>query len=181
LRLAYFKTQYNNKISPPRGGLNKERGVMEIIIKSVRQVVPVIKKEPKKWNIISIRDSNSEHASHILDAEKDALDILPLYFDDLYEKDAHKGRGLLPQYNQIKEAITWAKDKDDILVQCEGGISRSAALAYIIACSKMHIQKALKVWNTNLHYPNAYIVKIGSVLLDSPEIYELFMKKMMEG
>src|SRR6516225_5723004 len=59
---------------------------------------------------------------------------------------------------QISHAIDWAKDKDDLIVACRVGRSRSSAMAYIIACSKEKPEDAILVLDMFLHQPNRLII-----------------------
>jgi len=93
--------------------------------------------------------------------------MLVLKFDDCFEK-SHGGA--LATENDVKKALEWAKGKNDILVHCLAGISRSSAMAYIIGCQRMVPGVALKFLNFNIHSPNPLIVWLGSKIIGNPEI-----------
>lgn len=71
-----------------------------------------------------------------------------------------------PQEEHIREILEWAKDRPgDLHVTCRAGISRSSAVAYLIACTRMAPEEAVKVLDPARHMPNELILKIGSKLI----------------
>ena len=73
----------------------------------------------------------------------------------------------------ISDAIKWAADKDDVVVSCTVGVSRSPAIAYAIAAAQRGHQEAMAVLNPKLHMPNSLIIRLTAVLLKQPEIVTL--------
>ena len=66
------------------------------------------------------------------------------------------------------------------------GISRSSAIAYLIACTRMPEKKALEMLDYSNHYPNRHIVYLGASILGRESVYrecmdwlELADKKLM--
>ena len=74
----------------------------------------------------------------------------------------------------IEEVLRWSKGKNKFLVHCWAGISRSAAIAYLIACSKMPVTDAVKILNPKQHKPNRLILKFGEEILRKNNIIETF-------
>jgi predicted protein tyrosine phosphatase len=77
--------------------------------------------------------------------------------------------------DQIKQIIEWAKDKDDIIVACRAGISRSSAVAYLVESSKRGPEEAIKILDMAWHQPNPTVVKVGSKILGE-QVNEVFQK-----
>jgi predicted protein tyrosine phosphatase len=140
----------------------------EIEIRNITGAVEAVLKDKNKWSVVSIRDSVSKKAP--VDSFKDLCQgMLPLIFDDVYHPEFHKGSHF-PTMEDVKQALDWAKDKTSILVHCHAGISRSSAIAYLIACQRVGPKEAIKLLNIHNHWPNILIVKFGAILLGDPEI-----------
>jgi predicted protein tyrosine phosphatase len=105
-----------------------------------------------------------------------AMDHVYLEFYDLKKKsDSHRA----PRHEDVKQAIDWYNalktgflndQRTHTVVSCTAGISRSAALAYVLACTDVVPEQAVNVWNPRLHYPNRYIVSLGAEILGQPEM-----------
>ncbi len=93
--------------------------------------------------------------------------ILLVKFDDIQE--AWRGRKLATT-KDIRQILNWSKDKDGIVVHCQAGASRSAAVAYLIECLQTTPKEALGILNPNQHSPNMHIVRMGAKILRNPEI-----------
>jgi predicted protein tyrosine phosphatase len=70
-----------------------------------------------------------------------------------------------PQPKHIWEALNWASDKQDIYVACRAGVSRSSAIAYLIACTRMTPEQAVLILDPDRHIPNELLIKHGSRIL----------------
>ncbi len=101
-----------------------------------------------------------------------AIDHLVLSFDDI---EVPYGIYLPASIEDITEGLKWAENKEEIAIACAAGISRSSAMAYIIACSRMNPDEALKYLNKEIHSPNQWMVKLGSQILNNPEILLIFL------
>lgn len=145
----------------------------EIEIRNRTGAVMEVLKNRGKWFVISIRDA--EETSAPIDAFKDLCQgILALNFDDVYDQRKHSDYKL-PSMADVKSVIEWSRGKDQILVHCHAGISRSSAMAYLIACDKVGAQAAVGVLNPFLHWPNPLIVKMGGEFLGDPKVEEGFI------
>jgi predicted protein tyrosine phosphatase len=96
-----------------------------------------------------------------------ATHSLMLQFDDIEKKE---NRFVLPTKDDVEAALNFANDKDNIVVSCTGGISRSSAIAFLIVAKREGIEEALKILNPKLHFPNSLIIELGAKLLKKPEI-----------
>ncbi len=93
--------------------------------------------------------------------------ILRVKFDDIQE--AWRGRKLATA-KDIRRILEWCKEKDGIVVHCQAGVSRSAAVAYLIECLQTPPQKALGILDPKQHSPNMHIIRLGAKILRNPEI-----------
>ena len=148
---------------------------MNITIHSEDSAVWEITASPGRWHVISIREGETSLVDKVADL---CLSLLKLKFHDIWlERHAESGRYKLATQDQIREAIDWSKGKDDILVHCAAGVSRSSATAYVIACASMSPQEAMdRFINKNFHSPNEHIVRLGSEILAEEEILRVWKK-----
>lgn len=143
---------------------------MNIQIMSALDAQKLIQKNPNQ-NMISIRSVMGFKPFGINWDNFNQPNVLTLYFDDVFGLN-YKNMGFkIVESKDIKKAINWAKYKDDIVIHCTQGISRSAALAYIIACFKVGPKEAIKILDPNWHVPNEKIIELGyNILNKDPEI-----------
>ena len=135
---------------------------------------------PGKWAVISIRDAGATDAP--VDAVRDlAVDVLVLIFDDVWNMKHEQMGFTLATEGQIRQALEFAKGKDAVLVHCHAGVSRSSAVAFIVACQEMDPSEAIKLIDFNLHFPNEHIVKIGASILGDDRVFEAFLSKFGKG
>ena len=122
------------------------------------------------WNIVSIRDS--DHAAILYqdfdDCRRNYREIISETFDDIIgESDVlHRADA-----EQVRRILEWSERKGKIAVHCHMGISRSSAIAYLIACTRMPVKKALEVLDSSMHYPNRHIVFLGASILGRESVY----------
>lgn len=123
--------------------------------------------------IIAIGETHSDDVLRLADVAKNCL---LLRFDDV-----ETARDGCVTADHVRQALDWAADKGDLSVACRAGISRSAALAYLIAAVRSTPKEATAIWDMDLHQPNRLVVKVGSQLLNDPaiqEAYDLWMAKV---
>lgn len=142
-----------------------------ISIKSRRNAIAFIKENPDH-PIIAIGETMSDS---VLKLSSIANNCLLLRFNDVSEPIA-SFHHVLPEH--ISQAMDFAKDKEDLVVACAMGISRSSALAYIIACSK---GQGLEVLDPKIHRPNPLVVKTGSQFLEREEVYKNYCRWMRDN
>lgn len=102
-----------------------------------------------------------------------AKSCLQLAFDDL---DFPRPGYVLCNKDHLQQAFDFAKGKDEILVTCAVGVSRSSAVAYVLACVADSPREALKILDPGVHDPNLLIVKLGAEMLKKPEMVEEILK-----
>ena len=96
-----------------------------------------------------------------------AKNRLMLQFDDIEYEITNC---VAPTKEHVQQALDFSEGKDDIIVSCNAGISRSAATAFLIACKKYGMDKAFEILNPKLHCPNALIIRHGSEILNIPDL-----------
>lgn len=102
-----------------------------------------------------------------------ATEVLHLVFDDT----DFDGEKTAPQQHHVETALEFANEREDLIVCCHAGISRSAALAYVIECSRVvHPAMAVGIWNKQRHHPNRRVVHLGSVVLNDPNVDKYYTK-----
>ncbi len=75
------------------------------------------------------------------------------------------------QKQHIEKTLEWSENKERILIACHLGVSRSSAIALLIATKEWGFEKAVKILIPKLHMPNRLILKLGGEMLNLP-IYE---------
>jgi len=128
---------------------------------------------PTDFNIVSIRSSYlSPYDYFALEKfRKNYKDIIIETFDDIQQPEPG---WILPSKEPIKRILEWTKDRRNIAVHCTAGISRSPAIAYLAACQRCKPKNALEVLNPMLHFPNRFIVRLGSEILNDESILTEF-------
>lgn len=146
----------------------------EIAIFSLDDMLELIAFSRTDWNIVSIRDS--EHSPILYGAFEECREnyreIIVERFDDiLNESDTL----CIADTGHVRRILEWSVGKRKIAVHCHMGISRSSAIAYLIACARMPEDKALGVLDFGIHFPNRHIVLLGAVLLGRESVYHKYM------
>jgi predicted protein tyrosine phosphatase len=98
--------------------------------------------------------------------------LLHLEFDD--QTRARSGV-VLPTADDVRRALEWSVGYQRLVVCCHAGISRSSALAYVIACRDHPPEEALGVLSPRCHYPNSLIVRLGAIALGNEAVYTAFV------
>lgn len=140
---------------------------MKVEILNHIQLLQRVNLEPKQHDVLFIGNDWANVDQDIAEKIKEkSLNFKALWFDDIkrpVEGFVH------PKEDHIKEAIEYAKDKDTLLVACKAGVSRSAATAYVICCSKMKPEEATKILN-NGHWPNELVIEHGVSILNNEDV-----------
>jgi predicted protein tyrosine phosphatase len=148
---------------------------MSIIIASRTKSRELAANEPGKYNIISILEPDMEAPPEV---STHAKAYLPLNFHDIeYARQGY----VHPTEQHVEDAIHWARGKDDLVVACRAGISRSSAIAYLIQCEEHHPRLATAILTPLRHHPNSLIVKLGSKLLKNQDILDEYHRWMQES
>jgi len=128
----------------------------------------LLEREPSTWDLIIILDSGLVETPFIREYSKRHL---CLKFDDIVEPAANK---CVVAQNDVARALRFARTSDKLIVSCRAGQSRSAALAYLVACQSWGAERALGVLDPTRHIPNRLVVSLGDRLLGDPEVLDRF-------
>ena len=148
---------------------------LAIAIRSEEFAVFDVLERPAAFHVVSIRDFGSESAP-VDEVASLCLSMCVVNFDDLSDdelptqEDIKSHRVCFPQREHLEAVLEYAEGKSPLLVHCAAGISRSSAVAYVIACNRVSPQEALGVLSPKLHWPNDRIVRLGADLLGNPEM-----------
>lgn len=123
------------------------------------------------YPIIAIGESDNNAVNEKIVSK--AKNCLRLIFDDT---ELVSGSRKSVEDDQIRQAIEWAKDKDDLIVACAAGISRSSAIAYLVGCSKADPEEAIKILDLKEHQPNQLVIYRGIKVLGNKKIEDVFQK-----
>jgi predicted protein tyrosine phosphatase len=170
------------------GGLRMRKDYGEMFLKPFQNIplaafsieeMENLLENPFDGYVLSLREPISSNWYMKIDklAKKNCKGMLVLEFEDS-DHDIPGCR--VPQKEDVEAMLKWSKDiditKDKIAVHCTAGVSRSSASAYIIACSKMPIEKALGCLCVYWHDPNWRIVGFGADILGS-DVYNKAREK----
>ena len=80
----------------------------------------------------------------------------------------------MPTLDEIRAAIEFAASSENLMVCCRAGQSRSAAIAFVIACQRLGPETACQLLDPERHIPNSLIVDLGARLIDDLDVFHLF-------
>lgn len=128
----------------------------------------VLQSFPKEFDALIINGPGDTLPSYVPELANEHLN---LQFHDIV---APRENMTLPQKHHIEKALAWAKGREKLMVACHAGISRSSATAFVIACQEWGIDDAVKIFDPNIHMPNARIVWLGSQILENSRVWDVF-------
>jgi predicted protein tyrosine phosphatase len=130
----------------------------------------VLDKHPKEFDAIIINGPEDSVPDYVPDSTNNHLH---LQFDDVIFDYGHMVK---PEKHHVAKALEWAKGRNDIVVACHAGISRSSAIAYAIVCQEHNIEDALSILDPERHQPNKRIVYLAAKILNNPFIWDKFVE-----
>lgn len=157
----------------------------KIRIMSRLEMAETAKSAPHTHHIIIIRDPNEatvwdeDHRNRkfrqaICQAAEDGManakSFVVLEFHDFWK--LIPGVQLVTK-DDVQKALDFAKDKDEIIVACAAGISRSSATAYAIARSEASVVEAMTILDKDKHWPNRLVLEYGERILKLPLVDEI--------
>ena len=147
----------------------------DISIFSLDTMIDLITRRRTNYNIVSIRSSNFPDSEYSAFEEycHNYKDIITEVFDDIESPDP--GFKVV-EPEQIERILNWSKVKKNIAVHCTAGISRSSAIAYLIACTRMPPAKAIRILDGTTHSPNDLVLYYGIKILGNFAVYDEYLK-----
>lgn len=127
-------------------------------------------REPCRWDVIAILDSESELNPFVME---NARRCLVLYFDDI-ERPMQGYQHVTSKH--IDQAIVFAKDSERLLITCRAGQSRSVALAFVLAFQHFGLPAAIDMLNAKRHIPNQFLIREASLRTDCLEMVTAFQE-----
>ncbi len=142
---------------------------MEIQIKGHETIQGLIKEQYRQYDVVLYTNSDYEVPRMI---ETHAKEMIHLPYDDV---DWARHTQVAPDLAMVNRFLEWTKDRKKLISCCHAGVSRSSATAYIIASREWGPKVALSILRPHKHWPNRRIVWFGSVALENPEIWDVFV------
>ena len=126
-----------------------------------------LKANPKELDAIIICNSNHPEPNYLKDLTKS---YLVMRFDDVAGpwKSA-----VVPTKEHVEKMLNWSEGKENMLIACHAGISRSSATALLIAVKNWGMDKGFGVLEKHKHNPNPLIASYGSGILGVDVHYKL--------
>ena len=141
---------------------------MKIVIQNYLAASSLLEQEPHVWDAIVILDSGMMQTDFVA---TNARRHLYLRFDDVVAATTSRRP---PTINDIRKALDFAANSENLLVSCRAGQSRSVATAFLIAFQQMGSEAALSLLNPKRYSPNSLIVRLGEQLVDDPMMLSMF-------
>lgn len=110
--------------------------------------------EPGKYSAVVIHEVGNY--TDVADIVQNCKHALVLEMDDRISDRAGS-----PTKEQVESAINSGYD----IVACKQGVSRSAAIAFLIECKKTSPKEAIQILDYRKHFPNELILKHGLDIL----------------
>ena len=159
---------------------------MNIVIRSAEDAFDEVHLSPRnKWHVISLRDHDKVDSAPVDVVADKTVEMLVMGIDDLWLESQANDDGF-PTREHLERILAWVKirDRRNLLVHCTAGVSRSASVAFLIACTLEPPEVAIKRLDVLKHFPNEHIMKLGSEILDNPRIHEVgleFLKSAVDA
>jgi predicted protein tyrosine phosphatase len=160
----------------------KGENAVNIEIFSAENAVKEIKQHSKKWHVVSLRDCKYGGDTHNLDGlDEDTKGIFIKKFDDVSHMKYKMMGYTPPEQSDIEDILNWVKvvQPKNLMVHCWAGVSRSSATAYVIACTIMEPEEAIKLLIPGKHIPNEMIIEYGASILNNRNIWLTYARKFV--
>ena len=144
---------------------------MEIKILGRTELEQFVAKNSKQYDVVYYTHSSSPPIKLI---EENVNESLHMPVDDIdhYEYKTH----VSPTAESVKKFLDFGKGRKKLICACAAGVSRSSSTALVIAAQNCGVQAAFDYIDPDKHWPNRLNVYIGSILLDSPKLWQEYAK-----
>lgn len=143
---------------------------MNIVIRSYLSGSYLLEREPNKWDAIIILDSGIKHTDFVA---SHARNHVYLRFDDV---DTGIRGKRPPTIDDIRLALEFAAQSDNVLVCCRAGQARSAAMAFLISYQRLGPDTATRLLHPQRHRPNSLIIDLGARVIQDASLIPTFHK-----
>lgn len=147
---------------------------MKITICGHRKAAEILAETPNQRDIIFISSPDAKFAvegsARIAGLARECCEIL---FNDIAYP---MGSLEHPEPHHVQKALDFAKGKDNLIVACQAGISRSSAIAFVIQAAEVGLLEAFKILNPLVHQPNSLVIKHGAKLLGEQDMMAMMDK-----
>jgi predicted protein tyrosine phosphatase len=130
-----------------------------------KPTLPLVLNSVPDLDAIIITNHATEFPAWIAEKVKS---YLHLRFDDINHNPGPPW--IPPAQEHIEKALEFAKDKTKIVVACHAGVSRSSAIAYMIASRVWGTEEALSILKPGTHWPNPTLIQIGQQMFPTERI-----------
>lgn len=123
-------------------------------------------------NVILLRGTNLDKWEvEIADKIVKKVKYVKQYFFDDIEHPLLNYK--MPSKEDVYSILEFATHNKNVIVSCKTGFTKSPAIAYIISCLFQDPEFAISVLKST-DLPNSEIVRLGSIYMNDPSIYEYF-------
>jgi predicted protein tyrosine phosphatase len=148
---------------------------MKIVIRNYLSGSLLLEREPRIWDAIVILDRVATPTDFVA---KQARRHLYLRFDDI--ESSMDGKRI-PSTDDVRSAVQFSSESENILVCCRAGQSRSAAIAFVLCYRLLGADAACRLLDPTRHSPNSLVVELGSQVIDEPQLLETFRQWRMDN
>lgn len=148
---------------------------MQTRICSLESAIQEIKGSPGLWTVISIRDTARETHHPFDEVESLCRDICRAYFDDISSPIPEFPGLICPTLADVGGILDWAQkvNRNNLLVHCQAGEHRSAAIAYLVRCIDMVPEEAVTILDPDIHFPTELVVLHGARALNREHVFQV--------
>jgi len=133
---------------------------MKIEIMSIQQTIKTLSNGDTRPIISCV--TQDERTFFNLDELLEKVEHIKLEFEDLITPIQGHVRA---NKEHIEKAIDFSRGKDNIIVHCNAGVCRSAAVAMVVMNANEGLEEAKKVADMTQHSPNEWIIELGDHIL----------------
>jgi len=130
----------------------------------------LLETEPQLWSAIVILDWQFTASDFV---GQHTAEHLVLRFDDI--TTPRDGKHMVDE-KSLQRAFDFASNKEQLIVSCRAGQSRSAALAFAICFQYNGPAAANQLLNPTRHKPNRRIIELASRFVDDPTFLSVFQR-----
>lgn len=136
---------------------------MDICITGHHGALEAVRARPRHHDLLFI---TAPHTPFGLPGSETILELaragLMLQFHDI---DCPMDDMIEPRREHVAAALDWARDRSNLIVACQAGISRSSGMAVVLRAARLPVAEALQILDPAVHHPNQLVVQHGEAIL----------------